>query len=291
MSTRPLSQVRSLVTAMAVAVMALLLLSPGEPLGASGDYTVAEGDTLSEIAETFGVSVEQLAEANGIEDPDFILVGQVIRIPGADESLSVADPGEDPGAIQTQEVDTYTVRSGDTLSEIADHFGVPVSAIVGANGLADPNFIVEGQTLKIPVVVSAPARPASPDVEPLLEQVAMEEGLDPGLVKALAYQESGWRQDVVSSTGAVGIMQIQPSTGYWLETDVFGYDLDIEMSAYDNIKAGVRYLRILLDLTGSIDDASAAYYQGYGALSLGILYEDTVQYVASVNAIKASFWP
>ena len=291
MSTRPLIQARSLVTAMAVAVMALLLLSPGEPLGASGDYTVAEGDTLSEIAETFGVSVEQLAEANGIEDPDFILVGQVIRIPGADESLSVADPGEDPGAIQTQEVDTYTVRSGDTLSEIADHFGVPVSAIVGANGLADPNFIVEGQTLKIPVVVSAPARPASPDVEPLLEQVAMEEGLDPGLVKALAYQESGWQQDVVSSTGAVGIMQIQPSTGYWLETDVFGYDLDIEMSAYDNIKAGVRYLRILLDLTGSVDDASAAYYQGYGALSLGILYEDTVRYVASVNAIKASFWP
>ncbi|HLA19462.1 MAG TPA: LysM peptidoglycan-binding domain-containing protein, partial [Dehalococcoidia bacterium] len=171
MSTRPLSQVRSLVTAMAVAVMALLLLSPGEPLGASGDYTVAEGDTLSEIAETFGVSVEQLAEANGIEDPDFILVGQVIRIPGADESLSVADPGEDPGAIETQEVDTYTVRSGDTLSEIADHFGVSVSAIVDANGLADPNFIVEGQTLKIPVVVSAPARPASPDVEPLLEQV------------------------------------------------------------------------------------------------------------------------
>ena len=291
MSTRPLIQARSLVTAMAVAVMALLLLSPGEPLGASGDYTVAEGDTLSEIAETFGVSVEQLAEANGIEDPDFILVGQVIRIPGADESLSVADPGEDPGAIQTQEVDTYTVRSGDTLSEIADQFGVPVSAIVDANGLADPNFIVEGQTLKIPVVVSAPARPASPDVEPLLEQVAMEEGLDPGLVKALAYQESGWRQDAVSSTGAVGIMQIQPSTGYWLETDVFGYDLDIEMSAYDNIKAGVRYLRILLDLTGSVDDASAAYYQGYGALSLGILYEDTVQYVASVNAIKASFWP
>src|SRR3990170_4405865 len=209
MSTRPLIQARSLVTA-------LLLLSPGEPLGASGDYTVAEGDTLSEIAATFDVSVELLAEVNGIEDPDFILVGQVIRIPGADESLSVADPGEDPGAIQTQEVDTYTVRSGDTLSEIADHFGVPVSAIVGANGLADPNFIVEGQTLKIPVVVSAPARPASPDVEPLLEQFATEEGLDPGLVKALAYQESGWQQDVVSSTGAVGIMQIQPSKGDWL---------------------------------------------------------------------------
>src|SRR4030067_539078 len=122
MSTRPLIQARSLVTAMAVAVMALLLLSPGEPLGASGDYTVAEGDTLSEIAATFDVSVELLAEVNGIEDPDFILVGQVIRIPGADESLSVADPGEDPGALQARQGDTYTVRSGDTLTRIAAYF-------------------------------------------------------------------------------------------------------------------------------------------------------------------------
>src|SRR3989304_4518651 len=115
MSTRSLSQVRNLVTAMAVAVMALLLLSPGESLDASGDYTVAEGDTLSELAATFDVSVQLLAEVNGIEDPDFILVGQVIGIPGAGESLSVADPAEDPGAIQTPEGDTYTVRSGETL--------------------------------------------------------------------------------------------------------------------------------------------------------------------------------
>jgi soluble lytic murein transglycosylase-like protein len=183
------------------------------------------------------------------------------------------------------------VRAGDTLSQIAEHFAVDISVIIDTNGLADPDFIVEGQVLTIPVAVSAPARPVSPDVEPLLEQFAAEEGLDPGLVKALAYQESGWQQNVVSSTGAVGIMQIQPSTGYWLETDVFGYDLDIEMSAHDNIKAGVRYLRILLNLTGNMDEAAAAYYQGYGALSLGILYEDTVQYVASVNAIKNLYWP
>jgi LysM repeat protein len=276
---------------MAVAVMGLLLLSPAKPLGASGDYTVAEGDTLSEIADTFGVSVELLAEANGIEDPDFILVGQVLRIPGAGETQTVSDPGVDSGAAQAQEGETYVVQAGDTLSQIAERFAVDISVIIDMNGLVDPDFIVEGQPLTIPVAVDAPARPVSPDVEPLLEQFAAEEGLDHGLVKALAYQESGWQQNVVSNTGAVGIMQIQPSTGYWLETDVFGYDLDIEMSAYDNIKAGVRYLRILLNLTGNMDEAAAAYYQGYGALSLGILYEDTVQYVASVNAIKNLYWP
>ena len=284
-------QGRSLLTAMAVAAMGLLLLSPAKHLGATGDYTVAEGDTLSEIADTFGVSVELLAEANGIEDPDFILVGQVLSIPGGDETQTGADPGADTGAVQAQEGETYVVQAGDTLSQIAEHFAVDISVIIDTNGLADPDFIVEGQLLSIPVTVSAPPRPVAADVEPLLEQFAAEEGLDPGLVKALAYQESGWQQHVVSYTGAVGIMQIQPSTGYWLETDVFGYDLDIEMSAYDNIKAGVRYLRILLNLTGNMDDAAAAYYQGYGALSRGILYEDTVQYVASVNAIKNLYWP
>ncbi len=110
------------------------------------------------------------------------------------------------------------------------------------------------------------------------------------VVKAVAYVESGWQHDAVSATGAIGVMQIQPSTGAWLEADVFGYDLNIETSAYDNIKAGVRYLRVLLDLTGDIDQALAAYNQGFGALSLGILYEDTIEYVASVNAIKDWFW-
>jgi soluble lytic murein transglycosylase-like protein len=150
---------------------------------------------------------------------------------------------------------------------------------------------MEGQILTIPVVESPLVRPFAPEIEALLEEFAAAEGLDSGLVKALAYLESGWQQHVVSSTGAVGIMQLQPSTAYWLERDVFGYDLNVETSAYDNIKAGVRYLRILVDLTGDVDQAVAAYYQGYAALSLGILYEDTIRYVADVNAIRDGLWP
>ena len=89
----------------------------------------------------------------------------------------------------------------------------------------------------------------------------------------------------------MGVMQIQPTTGYWLESEIFGYDLSIETSAYDNVRAGVRYLSILMDLTGDTDKALAAYYQGYGALSLGIIYEDTIQYVAAVKAVRGLFWP
>jgi LysM repeat protein len=273
--------------AAATAVIGTLLFSSASSLGAPDEYTVAVGDTLSKIALRHGVSVEELAQANGIVDPDYILSGQVLLVPrpGEDAYSTPMVGGETSGG------GAYVVQLGDTLSEIAEGVGVPVSAIAGANGRTDAHFIVEGQMLTIPVVESPLVRPVAPEIEALLEEFAVAEGLDPGLVKALAYLESGWQQHVVSPTGAVGIMQVQPSTAYWLERDIFDYDLDIEDSAYDNIKAGVRYLRVLLDLTGDIDQAVAAYYQGYAALNLGVLYEDTIRYVADINAIRDWFWP
>ena len=276
---------RGRVALVMAAVIGLLLISPGSL--SADEYIVVEGDTLSEIAERHGMTVAQLAETNGIVDPDLILSGEVLLVPGgAGGQAAIARQGG-----QTSGGATYIVQLDDTVSEIAERFGVPAVAIVMANGLTDPHFILEGQALTIPVVQSPLVRPVSPRIEALLDEFAAAEGLDPGLVKAVAYVESGWQPDAVSSIGAAGVMQIVPSTGHWLETEVFGYDLNIETSAYDNIKAGTRYLRILLDLTGDIDQALAAYNQGIGALSLGILYEDTIQYVASVNAIKQRFWP
>lgn len=276
---------RGRVALVMAAVIGLLLISPGSL--SADEYRVLEGDTLSEIAERYGMTVEELAEANGIVDPNYILSGRVLLIPGgaAGHASISRRGGQAPGGV------TYVIQFGDTLSEIAERFGVPAVAIVMANGLTDPHFILEGQALTIPVVQSPLVRPVSPRIEALLDEFAAVEGLDPGLVKAVAYIESGWQPDAVSSIGAAGVMQIVPSTGYWLETEVFGYDLNIETSAYDNIKAGARYLRVLLDLTGDINQAVAAYYQGYSALSLGVLYEDTIQYVATVNEIKERFWP
>ena len=268
------------------AVIGLLLVSPGGSLSAD-EYNVVEGDTLSEIAERHGVTVEELAETNGIVDPDLILSGEVLLVPGGvgGQAAIARQGGQTSGGV------TYIVQLDDTVSDIAERFGVLAIAIVMANDLTDPHFILEGQALTIPVVLSPLVRPVSPRIEALLDEFAAVEGLDPGLVKAVAYIESGWQPDAVSSIGAMGVMQIVPSTGYWIETELFGYDLDIETSAYDNIKAGARYLRVLLDLTGDMDQAVAAYYQGYSALSLGVIYEDTIQYVATVNATKERFWP
>ena len=51
------------------------------PAPAPQTYTVVEGDTLAAIAQRFGTTVEALQDANGIEDPDEIIIGQVLVIP------------------------------------------------------------------------------------------------------------------------------------------------------------------------------------------------------------------
>jgi spore coat assembly protein SafA len=98
-------------------------------------YVVHQGDTLSGIAESFGVSLPALEAANPrITNPNLIFPGQVILIP-------VTPPA--PG--------TYVVQSGDTLSGIAEKFGVSLSALEAANPqVSDPNLIFPGQVLNLP---------------------------------------------------------------------------------------------------------------------------------------------
>lgn len=111
-----------------------------------GTYTVQPGDSLGAIAARLGVSLQALAAENGIANPDFIQVGQVLRIPG--QAPAPVDPPPPPsdGAGET----TYTVQPGDFLGAIAARFGVSLEAIIAANGIANPDHIQVGQVLRIP---------------------------------------------------------------------------------------------------------------------------------------------
>lgn len=105
--------------------------------GGSGEsqlYTVVSGDTLSGIASRYGVTVDEIVAANGIQDPGLIYPGQRLSIPIG-------------GTASTKHV--YTVQSGDTLSGIAAKFGTTYQAIAAANGIGDPNRIYPGQVLTI----------------------------------------------------------------------------------------------------------------------------------------------
>jgi LysM repeat protein len=110
--------------------------------GSSRIYTVKLGDTLASIAAEVGVSQAALIATNGIQDPDFLWVGQKLVIPGAPDVSTL------PPLTGTQI--QYTVAAGDTLGRIAQKYGTTAAAIARANNLTSPDLIRVGMKLVIP---------------------------------------------------------------------------------------------------------------------------------------------
>lgn len=122
-----------------VAVLALLI-GAGATLAAGFlTHRVQSGDTLSELALDYDTTVEELADMNGIENPDLIVVNDDLLIRALEE-------GDNP----EEGVRTHTIVPGDTLSTIAESLGVTVEELAAANGLANPDLIVTGDLLRVP---------------------------------------------------------------------------------------------------------------------------------------------
>jgi LysM repeat protein len=100
-------------------------------------YEVKPGDALSLIGERFGIPWQLIAEANAIEGPDYVIVpGQVLIIPSLPEPSAGAD--------------SYFVQAGDSITSIAEQFGVSPTDLADFNNIADWNTIQVGQLLHIP---------------------------------------------------------------------------------------------------------------------------------------------
>ena len=104
----------------------------------------------------------------------------------------------------------------------------------------------------------------------------------PSLALAIAWQESGWQQNRLSSAGAVGVMQVLPATGRWMSLYA-GHRLNL-YALGDNIAAGVVLVRLLRAET-TLRRAVAAYYQGLGSVRRHGLYPSTRHYVRNVLAL------
>jgi LysM repeat protein len=258
--------------------------SPSTPApAATASYTVSAGDTLGDIAARFGTDAATLAGMNGIEDASLIVIGEVLTVPAA-SPVATPSTGASPVTAVPARV-THTVVAGETLSTIADQYGVTVADLMAANTLANPSLVVPGQAILVPNVISAASRA---EIRAILKSAEQEFGLPDGLLQALAWQESGWQQHVVSGAGAVGVTQVLPSTALWaLQFLVDGAD-NWQSSALDNARVGASFMKHLLDQTGgNVATAVAAYYQGWDSVQINGLYADTKQYVANVLAL----WP
>ena len=118
-----------------VALLAFTLLA------AAATFTVRPGDTLSAVAIRFHVPLSALVRANHITDPDRIVAGEELVIPGA-------TPGAVPAGAAAPAA-THVVKRGETLGAIAARSHVSVALLVKANRLANPNRLRVGQVLAV----------------------------------------------------------------------------------------------------------------------------------------------
>jgi LysM repeat protein len=288
------------------------------PATASADFahTVTRGESLASVAAADGLPVTQLAAANGLSSSSYLQAGSVLQIPPQEAGVSTAPATTEPVASSGEPAATspastsvgsgggYVVRPGDTLSGIAAANGLSVSELAAENGLDQNAFLLAGTSLTLGGSAAEPVSTASsapsggaqggPTVSSGMAsasdvgQIAAANGVSPSLAEAIGYQESGFNNAMVSSTGATGVMQLEPGTvsyiNRFLGAGVSPY------SVTDNIRGGVVFLHSLLGETGGDPAlAAAAYYQGLGSVRAHGLLPSTQRYVNDVLALRARF--
>ncbi len=197
-------------------------------------------------------------------------------------SLSPTRPAASAGS-------RHVVRPGETLSAIAARAGTTVAALARRNGLDPSRFLLIGTRLFVPQGGGATAAAAAPSsraaVEASLSRWAGHYGVSLDLVRALAWQESGFQNDVRSSANAVGPLQVIPATRAFVEQFLIGQRVPRTMDG--NVRLGVAYLHHLLHrFAMDARLALGAYYSGPRAVLSRGLSPETRHFVANVFALR-----
>jgi LysM repeat protein len=290
---------------------------PASAAASSGSYVVQPGDTLSAIAARAGLSTASLAAANGLDPTSFLISGTVLHLSGTSAATVPASTAVPVSASTTSS--SYVVQPGDTLSGISARAGVSTASLAAANGLNPNAFLISGTVLHLaggsgavyvsaqtssssaassqPVGAAAEGSPSSPPYPtpetvsaPEVGSIAAANGVPASLATAIAWQESGFNNDLVSSADARGVMQILPGTWDWIQHSLDAGPPLAPASAADNVRGGVLLLHSLLNATGGDPAlAAAGYYQGLPSVQRNGVYPSTQQYVNNVLALEHHF--
>lgn len=152
-----------------VFVLVMMFMPAQESSAQDGQttYVVQPGDNLFRISLRYGTTVQAIATANGIANPNIIYVGQTLVIPdGSTPPPSPPDSSPDPNPSPPAEGATYVVQRGDTLGQIAQRYNSSVAAIAAANNIVNVNLIFAGQVLLIPGATGTPPTNPNPNPNP-----------------------------------------------------------------------------------------------------------------------------
>ena len=242
-------------------------------------HVVLAGEGFIAIGRRYRVDATAIARVNGLTLRSVIAPGQKLRIPGGR-----AVPRKPKPVVRREARVTHRVEAGESFFSISRRYHVSPWRVARANGLSLMATIVPGQRLTLPR--GAHVGGSSSDVDRDVVRAAIDRwsatyGVDAKLARAVAWMESGFQQDVVSSAGAIGVMQLLPETWEWVDALLLG---EATPRNYEgNVRAGVRYLRWQLDqFDGDVRLALAGYYQGARAVRERGLFDDTKQYVAVI---------
>lgn len=145
---------------------------------AGAAYTIQSGDTLSDVATRYGLTWQELAAYNGLDEYSVLSLGQVIRLPGNGSGTS-AGPVTD-GATATSR-GQYAVQPGDTLLGIALNYGMTWQELASFNGMTGSELLQVGQLLWVPVAGEQDISTASTyiiEAGDTIISIAVEYGLD-----------------------------------------------------------------------------------------------------------------
>jgi N-acetylmuramoyl-L-alanine amidase len=265
----------------------LLIPSPVGGFSRTFYYHVRWGDTLIGIAARYRLDIATIRSLNP-RLGTYPLAGQWLKLCSGCSRGSLIAAQPQPGysaADPSRSNMFYVVQPGDTLSSIAARYRVAPYALKLANRILNPDFIAIGWRLTIPSgwAIYAPSAARS-----TISSYAQAYGIEPPLALAVGWQESGFNQTAVSQTGAVGVMQVEPYTAQRV-SQLLGRPFNL-YSLDDNAHAGVFWLAHLVAFYGGNERlAVAAYYEGTKAVARYGFFQDTVQYVNDVMALKTTF--